>query len=474
MKFNLARSLRVRYSLIFIVLAPFSDSAYTRGQYLDQWETIYPQSSSSDSGCQLCHQSPSGGDGWNQYGSAIRPIFLDIRASNGGDDLAALALALSEVEANLNQDFELAGGPTFLDEIRYNTQPGWIDTAVNTITFRDSSFIVDQVPPSYPLTAQTENDLLVTVAENPATNPLALDVTPVELQEVANGFNAPVKAVRAPGIDGSLFVVEQRGKIIRVDLSNGQKTIFHDVSEQLVLPRLGFDERGLLSVAFHPNFASNGLFYTYQSEPVRAEQSADFTTLPNLSLVEHRSMVVEYKTSDSSCNSSIVRQKTLIVVDQPQFNHNGGDLAFGPDGYLYVSFGDGGGADDQSLDSDPSLEIGHGLLGNGRNNTNPLGSILRIDVDGSNSGNGRYGIPSDNPFTAASDAGLDEIYAYGFRNPYRFSFDSLCFQIGQNCNTLFTADVGQNKLEEIDSVIKGGNYGWNWKEGRQFLFYRLK
>jgi glucose/arabinose dehydrogenase len=180
-------------------------------------------------------------------------------------------------------------------------------------------------------------------------------------------------------------------------------------------------------------------------------------------------MVVEYKASDASCNSSIRKQKTLLIVDQPQFNHNGGDLAFGPDGYLYVSFGDGGGADDQAPDGAPSLDIGHGLLGNGRNNTNPLGSILRLDVSGANSANGKYGIPPDNPFTALGNDGLDEIFAYGFRNPYRFSFDRLCFQTGKNCTTLIAADVGQNKLEEIDNVVKGGNYGWNWKEGSFFF-----
>lgn len=474
---KLCRSAGISCALMYVVASLVSGKVHARAQYLDQWQTIYPQSTSSDANCQLCHQSTAGGNGWNQYGWAIREIFLDERAINGGDDAAALDVAVNElgfggvVHFDRRRISPLDQNPiTFLDEIRYNTQPGWVAGADNTINFLNGSVTTNQLPPSYPALAQTENELSVTEVEGPGNVALPQEPTLIELSEVANGFNAPVKAVRAPGIDGSIFVVEQRGRVIRVDLATGEKTVFLDVSAQLVAPRAGFDERGLLGLAFHPDFETNGLFYTYQSEPVRPEQTADFTTLPpNVSLIEHRSMVVEYRASDSSCNSPIDRQKTLIMVDQPQFNHNGGDLAFGPDGYLYVSFGDGGGADDQAPETAPVLELGHGLLGNGRDNTNPLGSILRIDVAGSNSDNGQYGIPVGNPFNANGDDGLDEIFAYGFRNPYRFSFDRLCFQAGQTCNTLITADVGQGSLEEVDIVIKGGNYGWNWKEGSLFF-----
>ena len=453
--------------LSLVVLVPTSVQA--RGQYLDQWEEFYPVSTSDVVGCQLCHQNPGGGNGWNRYGWAIRPLFLDFRKFYGGDDVAALKRAMEEVEESVNPD--ASDAYTFLDEIRYNTQPGWALGDVNTINYRADSNIPpleNQPPVTLTMGSTTEIDLIVNEVVAPGNDPLPIEPVQIELTNVADNFNAPVKAVQAPGINGSLFVVEQRGKIIRVDLASGDKTQFHDSSADLVDPRPGFDERGLLSLAFHPDFANNGLFYTYQSEPVRPEQNANFSTLPTNVAPNHRSMVVEYVASNPSCNSTIRKNKTLLTVDQPQFNHNGGDLAFGPDGYLYVSFGDGGGADDQAPDNSPQRpENGHGLLGNGRDNSNLLGSIIRIDTAGVNSNNSMYGIPADNPFVGIN--GSDEIYAYGFRNPYRFSFDRHCFEEAQSCDTLIAADVGQNKLEEIDNVISGGNYGWNWKEGSLFF-----
>ncbi|MFT6711231.1 MAG: glucose/arabinose dehydrogenase [Arenicella sp.] len=454
--------------LVLSLVVLVHSSVQARGQYLDQWEEFYPVSTSDLVGCQLCHQNPGGGNGWNRYGWAIRPLFLDFRQANGGDDVAALKRAMEEVEESVNPD--ASDAYTFLDEIRYNTQPGWALGDVNTINYKSGSDppLENQPPVILTMGSATEIDLLVSEVVAPGNDPLPTEPVQIELNNVAGSFNAPVKAVRALGINGSLFVVEQRGKIIRVDLATGDKTQFYDVSENLVAPRAGFDERGLLSLAFHPNFANNGLFYTYQSEPVRPEQNADFTTLPANVAPNHRSMVVEYVASNPSCNSSIRKNRILLTVDQPQFNHNGGDLAFGPDGYLYVSFGDGGGADDQAPNNNPQRpENGHGLLGNGRDNSNLLGSIIRIDPAGVNSSNSKYGIPADNPFVGISAS--DEIYAYGFRNPYRFSFDSLCFGEGQSCDTLMAADVGQNKLEEIDNVISGGNYGWNWKEGSLFF-----
>jgi glucose/arabinose dehydrogenase len=143
-------------------------------------------------------------------------------------------------------------------------------------------------------------------------------------------------------------------------------------------------------------------------------------------------------------------RREILRLDQPQFNHNGGDMAFGPDGYLYIAVGDGGNADDEGEGHDA-------LYGNGQNLNTVLGKILRIAVDDTtNSINGQYGIPPENPFVGVS--GLDEIYAYGFRNPYRIGFDSVT-------GNLYVGDVGQNHIEEINRVTRGNNYGWRYREG---------
>ena len=160
-------------------------------------------------------------------------------------------------------------------------------------------------------------------------------------------------------------------------------------------------------------------------------------------------------------------------VDWPQFNHDGGDLAFGPDGKLYISMGDGGGADDADgqlfVTAPPRTRlrveapiVGHQGDGNAQKLNVPLGKILRIDVDGSNSANGQYGIPARQSRSSDRPGAVEEIWAYGFRNPFRFSFDS-------ETGDLFVGDVGQNDIEEVDLIVKGGNYGWNRKEGTLFF-----
>jgi glucose/arabinose dehydrogenase len=153
--------------------------------------------------------------------------------------------------------------------------------------------------------------------------------------------------------------------------------------------------------------------------------------------VDHVAILAEYKASGDQAQMD---EKVLLRIDQPESNHNGGQLAFGPDGYLYLGLGDGGGANDR-----------HGKTGNGQDLTNLLGKIIRLDV---NKGN-PYGIPADNPFVGKD--GADEIYAYGLRNPWRFSFDR---ETGQ----LFCGDVGQNEYEEVNIIEKGKNYGWRAME----------
>jgi glucose/arabinose dehydrogenase len=140
-------------------------------------------------------------------------------------------------------------------------------------------------------------------------------------------------------------------------------------------------------------------------------------------------------------------RKELLRIDKPQFNHNGGMIAFGPDGFLYIGVGDGGAGNDLGPGHNPEI-------GNGQDKNVVLGKILRIDVNGTNAKNGAYGIPQDNPFAAGG--GVPEIYALGLRNPWRFSFDGA---------TLLAADVGQNKVEMVHRVERGGNYGWRLKEG---------
>ncbi len=269
----------------------------------------------------------------------------------------------------------------------------------------------------------------------------------------------------APGISNRIFVLDQTGKIWSIYLSGpktGQSEVFLDVSARLVplglFAPLNYDERGLLGLAFHPDYQKNGLFYTFTSEPA-AGHAPDFSTLsgPRSPLhdneVEEQSVITEWHVNASGAvDPRSARQ--LLRIGKPQFNHNGGALVFGPDKLLYISLGDGGSDDDEGA--------GHALHGNAQSlaANNVLGKILRIDPLGHNSVNKGYGIPASNPLVGRP--GPDEIYARGLRNPYRMSFDL-------STGKLWVGDVGQNDIEEIDVVAKGGNYGWPFKEGT-FLF----
>ncbi len=277
----------------------------------------------------------------------------------------------------------------------------------------------------------------------------------IRLETVATGLTAPNWGTYAPGDNGRLYVSDQAGTLWSIDLATGDKSVFLDVSDRLVpLGAFGegtFDERGFLGVAFHPHYQMNGLLYTYTSEPVSGP--ADFSTMPPGVEANHQSVVTEWQVPDPSDPNSVVdptSARVLFTVDEPQFNHNAGALNFGHDDMLYIALGDGGGADDDNA-------VGHGTSGNGQDPSNVLGSILRIDPQGSNSANGNYGIPADNPFVGQAGY-AEEIFAYGFRNPFRFSVDMAT-------GDLYAGDVGQNDLEEVDVVVAGGNYGWNIKEG---------
>lgn len=282
-----------------------------------------------------------------------------------------------------------------------------------------------------------------------APDELTSKVKQVDLQLVAGDFASPIGVVPIPDNTGRLVVIDQIGRLWIID-ANGNKlsTPFIDLTSRMVTLTPGFDERGLLGVAFHPNYATNGRFFVYYNAPPRAGGPTATTTWNNLARFS------EFRVSLTNPNmADMGSERVFLEIDDPQFNHNGGTLVFGPDGYLYISIGDGGGANDTPVGHVPDWYLPN-AGGNGQDvEANLWGSVLRIDVNNGSP----YGIPPDNPFVGR--AGLDEIYAYGFRNPYRMSFDM------SGGNKLYLGDAGQVLYEEVDVVVKGGNYGWNVKEG---------
>ncbi len=256
---------------------------------------------------------------------------------------------------------------------------------------------------------------------------------------VAEGLVSPVQ-LTAPDGDERRFVVDRVGKIYILDAENKRlETPFLDLSEKIVALQDDFDERGLLGLAFHPNYADNGHFYVYYSAPLRASAPQNWN---------HTSHVSEFTVlTDQPNQADPASERVLLEVDQPQFNHNGGALAFSPgDGYLYIALGDGGAADDVAL--------GHPPIGHGQDVTSLLGNVLRIDVDRGWPG---YAVPQDNPLVGKE--GHDEIYSWGWRNPWRMSFDR------GGDHGLYVATNGQNLWEAVYEASVPGNYGWNTLEG---------
>ena len=254
----------------------------------------------------------------------------------------------------------------------------------------------------------------------------AQTLEPVALHRAfpALSFNRPVFLDHASDGSDRVFVVEQRGviSVFPNDNNIAAAEIFLDISERV---NNGPNEAGLLSVAFHPRYESNGLFYIYYNHG-------------NLF-----SRIAEFRVSADPNRADAASERVLLDIEQPAGNHNGGQIAFGPDGMLYIGLGDGGASNDRYQ--------------NGQDPTTLLATILRIDPN-TQSGNLAYGIPTDNPFVGNNDGWRAEIWAWGLRNPWRFSFDRLT-------GDLWTGDVGQGEREEIDLIEKGGNYGWNTMEG---------
>ena len=258
----------------------------------------------------------------------------------------------------------------------------------------------------------------------PVPAPPALPAPPqLALASFVTGVTNPLGMEQPDDASGRLFVVEQQG-VIRI-IQNGSllATPFLDITSKVYFS----GESGLVGVTFHPGYAQSGLFYVNYVRMVNSQR---------------QSIIAEYKVSSTDPNQADpASERILLTVDQPPFdNHKAGQLAFGPDGFLYFGLGDGGGGGDP--------------FGNGQNTQVLLGKLMRIDVN-STSGSLPYAIPADNPFVAGG--GRPEIWAYGLRNPWRFSFDG-------PSGRLFLADVGQDAWEEVDLIQKGGNYGWNTME----------
>ena len=231
-----------------------------------------------------------------------------------------------------------------------------------------------------------------------------------------------------PG-NGDILVAEQTGKIRLIKGGKLLDAPLLDIGSKLV-KTMPVDVRGLLGFAIHPKFNSNKKIYVFYSAPTTADKS------------DHKDVVAEYTLSNNSTQVDPNSGRILFTADEPGQGDNGGCLKFGPDGYLYIAMGDGGGGGDK-----------HGPIGNGQNKNTLLGKILRINVNSDST----YTVPKDNPFVGKTDI-RPEIWAYGLRNPWRFSFDKATKQ-------LFTCDVGEGTWEETDIIEKGGNYGWRMIEG---------
>ena len=257
----------------------------------------------------------------------------------------------------------------------------------------------------------------------------AQDLQTRDLRQVfgANEFESPLFLTHAGDGTDRVFVVEKSGTIKVLPNSDAAVGTDFLALNDVINDR---SEGGLLGLAFHPNYKNNALLYVYYTHGSFVSRVSEFSVSDNPDVVDRDS------------------ERVLWEADQPAANHNGGQVTFGPDGMLYIGLGDGGGSNDQ--------------FANGQDPTTWLGTILRIDVDARTAGL-EYGIPEDNPFVGITDGWREEIWAYGLRNPWRFSFD-------RSTGDLWTGDVGQGRREEIDIIVRGGNYGWNIMEG--FLCFR--
>ncbi len=362
---------------------------------------------------------------------------------------AGAARTLSLPDSLTPRPSVLVGGLPASDQASY----AWSQVAgPASVTFSDSTVISPSIAfpgnGSYELELEVSDqgevagDRLLVTVNTRAGGPSGLSAPPFNIDQCVAPANAGnvtsvrlstpypslpaldplVALVQVPGDNTTWYALKQTGQVVRFDNDPAASTLFEfiDISDRVDYG----GEKGLLGMAFHPDYASNGfvyLSYTASSGGSLESRVSRFT--------------LDAVTRTLDPGSELI----LLRVDQPYSNHNGGQIAFGPDGLLYIGLGDGGSAGDP--------------LGNGQNPATLLGAMLRIDVG---AGLGGYTIPAANPF--ASGGGAPEVYAYGLRNPWRWSFD-------RQTGDLWVGDVGQNAYEEVDIISNGGNYGWNLMEG---------
>lgn len=381
------------------------------------------------------------------------------------------ALAPSAVEGETNPTLELEDGETYViewtnaDGFEHNfvildrdgnelLRTDTIQEAGQTqiVRFTATAEMTQYICEIHPETMRGDISIAGREEEEPPYDQEAVVPTgeSIGLERVADGLTAPLGFETAPGLEDRQFVVDQPGRIYVLEEDGLREEPFLDIGDRIVdvgLQELnGYDERGLLGLAFHPGFQENRRFFVRYSAPRREGTPEDF---------DNTDVLAEFEAAEDGESGDPDSERTLWEVPSPQDNHNGGAIVFGPDdGYLYTSIGDGGNADDVGTGhGDDWFDTNDG--GNAQNTTeNLLGGVHRLDVDGE--GDQAYGIPDDNPFVN-SDAGRDEYYAWGFRNPRSMSFDS--------DGRLFVSDAGQNRSESVYLVEKGGNYGWNVREG---------
>ena len=266
----------------------------------------------------------------------------------------------------------------------------------------------------------------------------------ISLKLIAEGLNAPIVLVSIPDGSGRLLLADQAGLIHLLD-RDGKKSEqpFLDLRQKIVTLGKGMEERGLLGLALHPQFKSNHKFYAVYSAPRRTSAPEKW---------DHTERLSQFRTAgDDFAPADSASERVILEIDEPDWNHNSGRIAFGPDGYLYWTVGDGGAYNDVG---DVARGRGHPPEGNGQKLDTFLGKVLRLDVDHGSP----YGIPKDNPY-ADGKKGFPEIYAYGLRNPWGMSFDR------GGKRDLIVVDVGQDRWEEINVIINNGNYGWRLREG---------